>query len=266
MTDVTGFGLLGHLHELALASGVAARVEADAVPAIEGALELLGAGRARRRQPPQPRVARAARALRRRPWPEPERALLCDAMTSGGLLSRLRPTRAPAMEEALAEAAPGSARIGSLQTGPAGPDRGRVTLADPSAECQSRRRLGALRAAAARRGSRPRRRRGRPTRRRSPRASGIGRARAAIATTPNRSVSVSSPARRSRRSSTAHAHSSPSAEALPPIASGKFDGLARQVHARRAAAEEDQQHAPARRSGARGSCRRSRRATATANR
>ena len=36
MTDVTGFGLLGHLHELALASGVAAEVEAGAVPAIEG--------------------------------------------------------------------------------------------------------------------------------------------------------------------------------------------------------------------------------------
>src|SRR5438105_2461582 len=34
MTDVTGFGLLGHLHELALASGVAAEVEARAVPAI----------------------------------------------------------------------------------------------------------------------------------------------------------------------------------------------------------------------------------------
>ena len=44
MTDVTGFGLLGHLHELALASGVAARVEAGAVPVIEGARELLAAG------------------------------------------------------------------------------------------------------------------------------------------------------------------------------------------------------------------------------
>ncbi len=41
LTDVTGFGLLGHLHELAAASGVAAEVDAAAVPAIEGALELL---------------------------------------------------------------------------------------------------------------------------------------------------------------------------------------------------------------------------------
>ncbi|MBV8218226.1 MAG: selenide, water dikinase SelD, partial [Solirubrobacterales bacterium] len=46
MTDVTGFGLLGHLHELALASGVSAVVDAAAVPAIPGALELLEDDRA----------------------------------------------------------------------------------------------------------------------------------------------------------------------------------------------------------------------------
>ncbi|HJS93518.1 MAG TPA: selenide, water dikinase SelD, partial [Solirubrobacteraceae bacterium] len=46
MTDVTGFGLLGHLHELTLAGGLAAVVEAGAVPAIEGALELLADERA----------------------------------------------------------------------------------------------------------------------------------------------------------------------------------------------------------------------------
>src|SRR6202042_1884930 len=36
LTDVTGFGLLGHLHELALASGLAAGLDAGAVPAIAG--------------------------------------------------------------------------------------------------------------------------------------------------------------------------------------------------------------------------------------
>src|SRR5437764_1666674 len=46
LTDVTGFGLLGHLHELALASRVAAEVDAAAVPAIDGVLELLGDERA----------------------------------------------------------------------------------------------------------------------------------------------------------------------------------------------------------------------------
>jgi selenide,water dikinase len=87
MTDVTGFGLLGHLRELAAASGVAAEVEADAVPAIPGVLELL-----RSDEPPL-----AGGSRRNREWmepsvewdeavPEERRWLLCDAMTSGGLL------------------------------------------------------------------------------------------------------------------------------------------------------------------------------------
>jgi selenide,water dikinase len=119
MTDITGFGLLGHLHELALASGVAARLEADAVPAIEGARELLAAG------------ALAGGSRRNREWlgphvhfaqslPEPERALLCDAMTSGGLLVATPAERASDMEQALTETAPESARIGTLQKGPPG--------------------------------------------------------------------------------------------------------------------------------------------------
>src|SRR5215216_6077981 len=41
LTDVTGFGLLGHVHELAEASGLAAEIHASAVPAIEGVLALL---------------------------------------------------------------------------------------------------------------------------------------------------------------------------------------------------------------------------------
>ena len=119
MTDVTGFGLLGHLHELALASGVAARLEAAAVPAIEGALELVAAG------------AVAGGSRRNREWleqhvhfaeslSEPVRALLCDAMTSGGLLVATPAERAGEMERALAYAAPHSTRIGTLQSGPAG--------------------------------------------------------------------------------------------------------------------------------------------------
>ena len=88
MTDVTGFGLLGHLHELALASGVAACVEAAAVPAIDGVLELLGvadesavAGGTRRN-----RAHAEEFAVFEERVAEPARWLVCDAMTSGGLL------------------------------------------------------------------------------------------------------------------------------------------------------------------------------------
>jgi selenide,water dikinase len=94
MTDVTGFGLLGHLHELSLASGMAAVVEAAAVPAIEGALELLVDERA---------VAGGSRNNRRYAEEfasfedgvdEVSRRLLTDAMTSGGLLVAIDPARA----------------------------------------------------------------------------------------------------------------------------------------------------------------------------
>ena len=40
VTDVTGFGLLGHVHELASRSGVRAVIEAEALPALPGAFEL----------------------------------------------------------------------------------------------------------------------------------------------------------------------------------------------------------------------------------
>ena len=87
MTDVTGFGLLGHLRELAESSGLTAEVDAGAVPSIDGVLELI-AGE-------EPPIAGGTR--RNRDWvqpvvewdpevPEPRRWLLCDAMTSGGLL------------------------------------------------------------------------------------------------------------------------------------------------------------------------------------
>ena len=87
LTDVTGFGLLGHVHELAAASGVAAKIDAAAVPAIEGVLALLEgeealAGGSRRNRLDAESFATWAEDV-----PEPLRRLLCDAMTSGGLLA-----------------------------------------------------------------------------------------------------------------------------------------------------------------------------------
>jgi selenide,water dikinase len=83
-TDVTGFGLLGHLHKLCRASGVTAVVDAGAVPYLDGAREALAAGY----------VSGGTR--RNLDWVRPhaqldrvdadEALLLADAQTSGGLL------------------------------------------------------------------------------------------------------------------------------------------------------------------------------------
>jgi selenide,water dikinase len=95
LTDVTGFGLLGHLHELSRASGVAAEVEAEAVPAIPGVMELLAgadapvAGGTRRNRAHAERFTRFGQGVS-----EALRWLLCDAMTSGGLLAAVPPTSA----------------------------------------------------------------------------------------------------------------------------------------------------------------------------
>jgi selenide,water dikinase len=86
MTDVTGYGLLGHLQEICDASGVGAQIEAAAAPAIEGALELatrreFQSGGSRRNE-----EAAAAYTVWDYAVPEERRVLLTDAMTSGGLL------------------------------------------------------------------------------------------------------------------------------------------------------------------------------------
>ena len=99
-TDVTGFGLLGHLYQMARASGVTAVVDAAAVPYLEGARPSLAAGF----------VPGGSR--RNLDWVRPhleagvdedELILLADAQTSGGLL--------------LAGEIPGAAVIGEFVAG-----------------------------------------------------------------------------------------------------------------------------------------------------
>ncbi|WCB92201.1 Selenide, water dikinase [Baekduia alba] len=94
MTDVTGFGLLGHLHNVARESGLAAEVDAAAVPAIDGVEALLRAdgavsgGSARNAE-------YAATFSTVGAGVEPWRArLITDATTSGGLLVALPAARA----------------------------------------------------------------------------------------------------------------------------------------------------------------------------
>ena len=110
-TDVTGFGLLGHLHNLARESGLEARIRPDEVPALPGALELLDAGDGvsgglRRNLEYAAGFTRGgARTSRAR------RRLLCDPTTSGGLLVALEPERADEIDGAV---------IGTLTEGEAG--------------------------------------------------------------------------------------------------------------------------------------------------
>ena len=83
-TDVTGFGLLGHLRKLLEASGCAATVDAGAVPLLDGALDLaqrdvVAGGTKRNHAWLQPTTDWGSCTV-------PEQLLLADAQTSGGLL------------------------------------------------------------------------------------------------------------------------------------------------------------------------------------
>ena len=84
-TDVSGFGLAGHLGEMLRASKASARIELDALPLLPGVRELLARGQ---RSSFHPENARARRAMRLDPAAERDPALdaLFDPQTSGGLL------------------------------------------------------------------------------------------------------------------------------------------------------------------------------------
>ncbi|MCU0621966.1 MAG: selenide, water dikinase SelD, partial [Gemmatimonadales bacterium] len=91
-TDITGFGLLGHGSEMALASGCGLRIRAEAVPLLPGALGyaeagLFAGGLGRNRQYLEGLAREGRLGLRVAPGvPAPLFALLADSETSGGLL------------------------------------------------------------------------------------------------------------------------------------------------------------------------------------
>ena len=98
-TDVTGFGLLGHLRELADASGVSARIDTGAVPIIDGAAELAEAGHlpgGSKRNLRSLRESVDAQATN-----EATISLLADAQTNGGLLLSIPPEGVDSLREAL---------------------------------------------------------------------------------------------------------------------------------------------------------------------
>jgi selenide,water dikinase len=115
-TDVTGFGLLGHLHRMLLSSGCAAVLRADSVPLIPGALDL-----ARARVVPGGTERNHAFVKAATDWgelSEPEQLVLADAQTSGGLLIAARD--ADALAAAMRDGGVEAAEIGAVSAGPAG--------------------------------------------------------------------------------------------------------------------------------------------------
>jgi selenide,water dikinase len=115
-TDVTGFGLLGHLRKMLEASGAAARVEATLVPTLPGVLDLAQGG------------VVSGGTGRNHAWlnettdwgalTQPEQLVLADAQTSGGLLIATR--HADALRVALETRGVAHAEIGEVVSGEPG--------------------------------------------------------------------------------------------------------------------------------------------------
>jgi len=113
-TDVTGFGLLGHLHEMVCASHTGAEVSLERVPIIPGTRELadeliIPAGTVRNHEFLDDHVV----------WEEgisyEDQMILCDAQTSGGLLISVSETNSAKLLESLEKSgAPAVAQIGRI--------------------------------------------------------------------------------------------------------------------------------------------------------
>lgn len=121
MTDVTGFGLMGHGREMAMASKVVLEIEADAVPRLPGALEAITIGSipggliANREyaecvvsEAPLSRIA------------DNLRTLMFDPQTSGGLLISVAPENTGALLALMNNAEIPGAKIGRVVEGKAG--------------------------------------------------------------------------------------------------------------------------------------------------
>jgi selenide, water dikinase len=117
-TDVTGFGLLGHLSNLLRGDGLGARIGSADVPLLPGAREQAGAGfipggTRRNLEDTAGAVSWGAGV------DDTTRLLLCDAQTSGGLLMAVSPDRVTELQGQLrARQAPAGAVIGEVTDGP----------------------------------------------------------------------------------------------------------------------------------------------------
>ncbi len=115
VTDVTGFGLLGHLYNMALQSGVVAVVDASEVPVWHGVYEAAkagfiagGAGKNRAHLKGKIEFSRDIDSV--------QQAILCDPQTSGGLLIAVAADKAAKLVDLLrAAGTPSAAVIGAIE-------------------------------------------------------------------------------------------------------------------------------------------------------
>ena len=123
VTDVTGYGLLGHLTDLARQSGLAAVVHAESVPLLPMTRELaeggfVPGGTRRNLEHVEPRTVFDSRL------DETDRIILADAQTSGGLLVSVAPDEAAGLVETLRASGHAASSIGELTKG----ESGKVTV------------------------------------------------------------------------------------------------------------------------------------------
>jgi selenide, water dikinase len=115
LTDVTGFGLLGHAREMAMASGVSLRIQAARVPVLEGALECVRAGMV-------PGGLKANRTFAEGcveyadDVPQDTRTLLYDPQTAGGLLISVVASDAERLLSQLRSSGIGAVEVGEVMT------------------------------------------------------------------------------------------------------------------------------------------------------
>ncbi len=116
MTDVTGFGLLGHLSEVCQGAGVQAQVRYEAVPKLPGVEAYIAKGAV----PGGTQRNFASYGHLMGPMPEAWRDLLCDPQTSGGLLLAVSPEAEEEVKATAAEFDLSLSAIGELVTARAG--------------------------------------------------------------------------------------------------------------------------------------------------
>ncbi|WP_270373736.1 selenide, water dikinase SelD [Marinicauda sp. Alg238-R41] len=118
MTDITGFGLAGHLGAMLIASRAGAVIDLDRLPVLEGALDLIAAGVVSSIHGDNLAAAGGVLDRSAKPLASPRGQLLFDPQTAGGLLAGVPGDRAETCRAALEAAGYAAAIIGRVVLGP----------------------------------------------------------------------------------------------------------------------------------------------------